>query len=226
MNRGQLRAALRERLDDTVAKYLWSDEEMNRLLGNAEREAAERARLLRDETTDAITKITTVVDQAIYPLSDRVFAIDWLQEEATGEPIPITSMSVIHSRFSDWKARRASRPDAYVIEVTPGERLQLRLFPAPSEADVILRAAVYRYPRFDMERDEDEPEIHWRHHERMLDGAEAELYRRRDRDTYDPKKADDAEARFTASFGKRIDANVQRQHREQRIETVAMNPTW
>lgn len=225
MNLGQLRAALRERLDDTAAFGLWSDAEISRLLNNAEREAAERARLLRDETTDSITRIVTVVGKPVYPLSDRVFAVDGLIEEATGNPVP-PAVPALLQRFSNWKTRVANRPDAYIVEVTPSERLQLRLFPGPSEADIAFRAAVYRYPRFDMERDEDEPEIHWRHHERMLDGAEAELYRRRDRDTYDPKKADDAEARFTASFGRRLDANVQRHHREERIETVAMNPTW
>ena len=58
MNLAQLTAQFRARVDDTVATYLWPDTEVTGFANQAEREAAERAKLLLEDANTASTTIT------------------------------------------------------------------------------------------------------------------------------------------------------------------------
>lgn len=210
----------RQRLDDTSIPPRRGDTEMARYANEAVSEAAIRARLLRDETTDSITLISLVADTATYTLHRSVFDVDRIRYADTGEPITRTTEDDLDARSSRWRTQSASRAREFFISLLPGGRLRLTLTPAPTEVGDI-RLAVYRKPKDDMELGiSDEPEISSDYHMDLVDWLVYRGCQRRDPDLYDPVKAADHLASFTARFGEKPDANVQRKHRQQERHVV------
>lgn len=235
----ELIAASRARLDDvsvqadgSPAPTLWSDPEITGFLNEAEREAAERARLLRDEVTNDVTLIPIVASQPEYDLHPSVFDVDSVRYEDTGRPLKPTSAYEIDGDHIRWRSIKQGRSHYFIVQTLPSELLRLRLVPIPMQDEYAsnddpavmlptqVRLLVYRRPLVKMADPDDTPEIAERHHERLIDWVCFRAFSRRDRDTYDPSKASDAEGTFIASFGIRPTAEQQRQQRERRRETT------
>lgn len=216
----QLEQITRERLDDLgTTRPRWSSESIRRALNEAEREACVRAKLLRDETTDALTQIAVVAGTALYPLARSILEVDGLYDEVTGEPLGETDEASLYRVARNWRAHESVNPRDFVVRVRPNEQLELLLYPKPSVATT-LRLQAYRLPRYEMEADDDEPEIAPRHHDGLVEWAVHRCFSVRDPDTYDPVKAGDHLAVFTAQFGERPTADTQRRLRERRRNLV------
>ncbi|MNV63001.1 hypothetical protein D3C71_1555760 [compost metagenome] len=74
----------------------------------------------------------------------------------------------------------------------------------------MLRLEGYRLPLAALEQDSDEPEIHKGHHRHLVDWALHRAFSVPDADTFDPKRAGDAEAAFAAYFGLPPDSDMRR----------------
>jgi hypothetical protein len=207
---------LRLRLDDVAEPFLWSVPELTGYLADAEEEAADRAKLILDETTPSITKLAIKAGTATYKLSERVIGVQRVTLESDGRDLIRTTEEELANETPRW--RTISGLPRYFFEDELGR--SITLFARPS-ADDVARMAVYRLP-LDPLKDRDCFEIPARTHMRMLDWALRLAYLKRDSDKFSPEKADEHEAQFTRSFGIREDFNVQRKQRRHQPPVVRM----
>lgn len=207
MNLGEIRAAFRNLAGDTAAPYLWSNEEIALFATQAEQEAAERARLIHDETVE----IDLAPGESRYVLPASVLQVKRAWLDARGK-VDIVPHEYLPESFSSGVPRQAAETEDGLLEV----------WPVPAAAG-ILHLAVCRLPNNPLSGDADEPEIHARHHYRMIDWMLRCAYLKPDADTQDERKAAAYEIAFERSFGARPDANVQRKQRQKRAPLVRAN---
>lgn len=74
MNLADLRDACRTEADDIVQPYLWTDDQWNAFLNDAEREACIRARLIRESESD-VAELSLSPDQTHYRLSPLIIDV-------------------------------------------------------------------------------------------------------------------------------------------------------
>ena len=191
MNLSDLRLLVRRRTRDTGSPPLWSDDEIDGNLNEAERETCVRALLIEDNSS-SITQIDTATDEKRYAIDPRI--IDVIAIEAASAPgVAIFGWSL-----------------------TEGYLVLDRL---PAKADT-LTLRCYRLPLSDMVDDSDSPEIRSMYHERMADWAISLCYMAPDAECFDQQASDRYAARFTQSFGDRHNANSVRNFREKADKTV------
>lgn len=213
MTLAELVAAFRARASDTARPYLWPDDEVHLYLNQAEREAAERARLIYDETVE----LPLMAGEARYDLPDSTLEVvrAWLPG---GRLVTILSREEVDARRAPGDS--AAGTPRLAFETGDGA---LMLWPVPA-TDGMLHLAVFRLPAGAMQADDDTPEIHPRHHFRMLDWALRCAYLKDDADAFNEQKAQFHESQFERSFGFRPDASVQRKQRDKRVPLVW--PNW
>ena len=211
---GDILALFRERADDEVAEYLYSDVSAYRWMSEGEREAALRANLLWDDSNFVID---VVANTATYDLDPLVLHIDAARLTPSGaRAIDLEQRGLDWVRSQcDWDTRTATRP--WVIAHVPPA--QVRLYPTPSLAGS-LALSVYRLPFYDMEGQDDEPEIPAAHHDGLVDWMLYRAFTTKDGEQQDPQRAAEAYDRFEQRFGQRPDATtLQRQQARRRITT-------
>lgn len=207
MNLGELRAVFRNLAGDTAAPYLWSNEEIALHATQAEQEAAERARLIYDESIE----IDLAPGESRYVLPASVLQVcsAWLVPRSRIDVVP---HECLPETLSSGVPRQAAETRDGLLEV----------WPVPSAAG-ILHLGVFRLPNNPLQLDADEPEIHARHHYRLLDWMLRCAYLKSDADAQDERRAAAYEAAFERSFGARPDANVQRKQHGRHVPTVRVN---
>lgn len=216
MTLADLIAAFRLRADDVATPYLWSDDEVTLYLNEAVNEAAERARLIRDASTPAVTQISITTGDVDYALHASILAIDRAQLASQPRSLIRQTVEEMEQRFPDWRGM-VGTPHFFVEDSG-----RIRIAPQSPQADT-LNLTVYRLPLAPMLTETDSPEIHAKFHYRLIDWALRCAYLKQDAETLDKQKAADYQALFDLSFGKRPDANVQRKQREHRHSVVKMH---
>lgn len=212
MDAAALVAAFRQRSDDAVEPYLWDDATVLSWLAEAEREACVRAKLIYDDTS-AFLSVPLTADTDLYAMDPRIDRIDQVTYvPATGNrtfPVELVGVDALQTwcPVSYYRAARVQNT--------------LHLYPVP-KAGGALKIACYRYPLADIELMADEPEIPAEHHEKLVDWMLYRAFSTHDADTDNLPRAQLAQAQFTAWFGERNSASVERKHRERRRITTRM----
>jgi len=212
MNAGELIQLARTKLDDLRVPYLWAEDELLQYLAQAEADAAERADLIRDDSTPACCVVPFHAGVARYALHPAVIKIS-----PYAGSVRIGSRWLVHSTDGGWG------PVLLVGEPTLYRSVAgcVEVWPAPeSTDDGPLTLTVYRRPLTKPEDPEDVPEVPESVHEGLVYGMVKRAYERTDADTYAPDKALWAEQEFTRWFGRRIEADVQRQQHGRRVPVV------
>jgi hypothetical protein len=218
MNLGEAKAYVRRRLDDVTAPYLWLDPEIIGYINESQKEAAERAFLIYDETS-TLTELDVTAGEPKVALDARIISVDRVSLDDCGS-LCRTNTAELDKLSSRWE-RAEGRPHSFYEQ-----EKYLRLVPTPAAAGT-LHVALWRVPLepFCASADNGEDfEIAPRYHERMLDWAIRCAYLKRDAETYDENKAAQHDALFTTEFGARRTANVQRKQRLHRPPIV--RPQW
>lgn len=215
MNLGELRAAYRLAMFDTAAPYLWSDAEINGYINDAVNEAAIRAKLIQDETTDAVCKLDLVADTHTYTLHSKICGIYRVKVDGDTRPLARKSREEMDMEYPGWETQ-TGKPQIFT---ELNDASLIRFVPVPY-ADVTSRMVVWRLPLNPLVADTDVPEIHDKHHVRLLHWARRCGYLKQDTETFDADAALRQEQLFIDSFGVRPDANVQRKRRESRSHVV------
>lgn len=228
MNVEQFIATFRSVLNDKAnsvgggqGDVLWTDEEIVGYLNEAVNEVAERALLIEDHTTPAACSITLQAGVGEYVLHPSVLKIK--RASWNGRPIHETSVEVLDDEHLAWETL-AGRPCCFVHSGAD----TLRLFRIPRAEDIAvsptIALTVYRTPLAPYTVDDTGtvPEIKVLYHERLMEWMYRCAYLKKDSDTFDPNAAAKHELAFTASFGRRPDANVQRKRRDKRPPVVRM----
>lgn len=183
-------ASCRIRADDNASPPLWSDDEWQLYLSEAERETCTRAKLIQTNEGRG-TEISIEPGVTRYPL----------------DPILLDVLSVEDA------ARPGVAIDGWDITET---HLVLNRSPI---AATELRLTVVRLPLAAL-MPESGPEIRAVHHYAMCDWALRCAYLKPDAETFNPQAAARHEDIFERAFGARPDANVQRKHRRKSPRVV------
>lgn len=214
MNVSGFIAAFRLSAQDAVAPYLWSDVEIVDYLNDAINEACERALLIEDRVTPAVCSITLVAGQSDYTLHASIIKVKRLTFR--GRALTETSVEAMDDGDPQWESR-AGEPRQYILAGNHG----LRMIPTPTVGEAIA-LTVYRTPvaALAVAPGTATPEIPERHHQRLMDWVRRCAYLKPDSEVFDKAASERYEAAFEGSFGARIDANVQRKHRDRRPHKV------
>lgn len=207
MERGELRDALRQRLDDTSQQPLWEDDELNAFLSAAVQQACIRARLLHESDDEELTRIELIEGQSLYTLHPQVLAIRSADLLVAKRPCELTTVKQMDRDFPGYRVRgEAGSCSTYLV--LDEQRGHIRVWPTPqAPADPlipeVIMLSVWRLPTESeaLDTDSDEPPLPLHMHEDLLDWAEHLAYLKMDAETRDAGRSNDAAVRFAAKFG-------------------------
>lgn len=201
MNLSALIQRFRREADDKVKPYLWSDPDVTDYLNDAEAEAARRANLIRDSREIDVSAGDTTVEigAAIYDIqyAELTFA------DGTFARLRPTDRETLTANNPRWRSE-TKKPESFIHDE------KSLAFDGILSEDATLYLEFYRTPEVPMASESSSPEIAEQHHDRLVDGALAMAFSRPDADGFDPNRAKEADARFTAYFGKPKTADLRR----------------
>lgn len=218
MNLGELRAELRGRLDDLGTPPLWSDVFLDSAINEAQREACERARLLRVETS-----ITVAVGDNTYSLDPGVIEVDREGRiTIAGKDYPIvgTSREVLNSQEPNWR-NRTGRPENFAFVLDDPSDPTVVLSRLPTVAGTLKLGTVVE--PVEMTGDTDEPQIDTKYHKNMLLYAEHRAYSTRDADKGSEALATSRLDQFERWFGPKPSAKMRRMQQTRHTHVTAYN---
>lgn len=208
MERGQLRQALRTRLDDRNEPPLWEDAEYNAALSESVQQACIRARLLKESVDPELTRIPLIEGQSLYTLNPQVLAISTAGLLVAKRSCELTTVKQMDRDFPGYQVRGSEIGSRDTFLVLDAQKGHVRVWPTPAApADPLqpetLVLTVWRLPTEQeaMDTDSDEPAIPAHMHMDLLDWAEHVLYLKTDAETRDVGRSNEAAGRFAAKFG-------------------------
>lgn len=196
MNKGELRGRHRRETRDTIKPYLASDEDIDGWLNEAETEAARRALLIVDSTSDA-ARLDIGAGDVGAGLHEAVIYVRRARLASTKRPLVATVARTMDEMSPSWEEAPASTPQRFVPDWQTG---YLRLYPPSLVADTI-NLTVVRKPLAPMVDDGDSPELQEHYHAKLLDWTKYRAYSVPDSDLFDAGKAAYHEAEFIKNFG-------------------------
>jgi len=209
VNLGELRCSLRSMLGDETQPYLWPDEQLNRYINNAVREACIRARLLKDDADSQPTFCTISIQPGIarYTYIDEILVIrsGVIVGGYGGAPklwaLTAESMDRQEPCWDTNQNDGSNSPRYMVMDLT---QKSFRLYPTPSTA-ATLRMRVWRMPlKSDrMCEDSDKPVIKIPDYEELNHWAASEAFLKKDAEFYSPTNSAEHLALFEQRFGNR-----------------------
>lgn len=193
---------------DKVEPYLWTDDEVVDWLNDAQAQACIRGRLIREDELVTVCRIALQPGKHTYPLHASVYELINLQLVRASErprPLHLVSREWLDAELPDW--RESMRPAGWVIQDDTTVRVV-----GTVEAGDVLALECYRLPLKDLSADLDQasPEIHPSHHLHLIDWVLHKAFSVPDADSFDPTRADKAEAAFTRYFGNLPDSDMRR----------------
>lgn len=207
MNLQELIRRFRVLANDKVAPYFWEDAEVKDWLNDAQAQAAVRGRLLREDTDSAVCRIALQVGQSAYTLHEAVFELISVRllpfNGDRPRPLQLVSREWLDAHLPDW--RDCVDPARFAIQ----DDIRLRLIGGFEVGDV-LALECYRLPLVPMENLADKPEVHQSHHEHLILWPLHKGFSIPDTEVFDPGRAANAEAGFTAYFGPMPDSDLRR----------------
>ena len=174
---------------DIKPSYLWTETELIQYLNNSHNEAAEKAKLFLESVNPAICQIPILAadPDPDYPLDNRIVEILSAKLSTQARFLDRKTKAELDRWNPDWRNATPGDPRCFLTDYNEG---YLTLHPK-SNADATLYLTVYRLPlvQFTADNLDTEPEIHFRHHYRLVDGIMAQAYNKDDSETLDPEKA-------------------------------------
>lgn len=216
MNLRELITAFRVLSKDTVKKYLWPDDELITWFAEAEKEAAIRARLIRDSDEIALSAGDKSCD-----LPSGMFDVQYAELRAVdGTAYEIHSIDHVEltALRPGWRTK-TDRPREFIDNGDGTLTLGY-----VCDAAYTLYIEGFRTPKNSMDSDSDTPEISEEHHIHLLDWVFFRAYSKPDVDTLNPGKSTDGEDRFTRYFGKRPNADLRRRQNAGRPHRNKLHP--
>lgn len=188
-------------LDDDVKPYRWDTEKLLRWLDLGQTEACRRQRLIVDDTSEDVCRLTTVPLRPRYDLDPRVMLLMSLTRP-DGTPIVKTTENDLNHRFQNWRLWEPGYPTHYIQA-----GLEITLFPAPATEEV-LSLRVWRLPLNPITKATDLLEIDPAYQEDLAHYVAAKAFRMPDEDLRDMQVAQWHEDQFNATFGPALRADV------------------
>lgn len=211
MNLREILDTYRRATGDKAAPYLVDDEDAINFLNEAENEAARRARLFVDSTSDLAVYPVTIGDPLV-TISNKIISIRRMRLASSSVPLKKRLVREMDELAPGWESStNTSQPSDVVVDYQTGA---LFLYPRP-KADDTLNMTVIREPESAMEADDDVPETPARYHFSLIEWMKYRTFSDEDSDMYDQKRAETALGRFEKEFGERqgaIDERFEFEH--------------
>jgi hypothetical protein len=193
------------RLDDTVAKYLWTDEELTGYLNDAVRQVCIRQRLLVESTNTSITQYTLTAGQKLFALHPSILAVRTLRTvESDGtqhdclEGKTVRWVRERHPRFETWDN---GRPHYWI----PDYQQNAILLDRGCDNVQTVNLTCWRMPldieKLDVNDMTSEPCVSEIFHLDLCDWATYRAFQKKDAEALDDGRSDKAAESFNAKIG-------------------------
>lgn len=205
MNLKSLVATFRADTDDRADPPRCEKSDVVGWLNEAEDEASLRARLIFDQDSGC-TEIAITAGDTVVQIDPSIFEIETaylIDADGRTHPLMQKDRTELDRVFPDWRTT-TDRPDALIHDD------KTVAFSRIVDAEYTLRLEAYRKPARPMASNDDEPEIHPRHHRMLIEWAKHRAYSVPDTDLFNSGKAAEALEKFEDYFGRRPDASVRR----------------
>lgn len=219
MDTDGLIAQFRREADDRQTPYLWSDEDVQAWLDEAEQEAAIRAHMLPERVNADLCQIAVTADTDTYELHESVLTIRharFVGASGNKQTLKVVSPDGMDAINPCWRDDSAGQP-YYLVQ----DEQTAILVPTPSDAGTV-HMEVFRLP-LESFADKNEPEIGGAHHRHLVNWALFKAFSKPDAEALDKSRAAEAESRFNAYFGLRTDAQL---GRDMQADQPHHNQAW
>lgn len=182
--------------DDSVAQLRWSNEELTRLITQAQRNACRSADLIKDAYSFTPTSIVSGTQE--YALDSTIYRVKQARLTSTGKSLIETSIEDLIDSRDDWTASSGT-PTHYALDLTSGN---IVLYPNPDANDT-MQLVVYRYPLLALNWETAETqtcELRDEHQIPMLYGAAYLAYQKDEANTFDPNRSEYFRQMFEREF--------------------------
>jgi hypothetical protein len=200
MELGQLIEKLRERLDDDIQPYLWSDKTLTDYFNDAVRQVCLRARAIIDSETPAVVEYPLPKGTQWVKLHPSILAVRRGRIKEDKYPLVGITAKRLWKRRPAWEMADSGKLWFWIPDYQEGKLY----FDKPTERDSTLRLSVWRLP-LDvevMEFDTDEPAVPEAWHMDLLDWAAYCAYSQKDTEQNDDARANEAAGTFQAKIGR------------------------
>jgi hypothetical protein len=198
MNLGQLIAEFNAIADNNEIPPTWSNDELRIYFNEAEREACQRARLIKDSRTDEVCLISVTSGEPFYDIDDRVISIRRVKSSLNGTILTPVKFELADRQDPLWEDR-----EGFVTNYIVGmDSRVIRLFPIPTE-DQDLHLSVVREPLSEMVNPNDCPEVSGRYHRSLIYWVLYRAYSKKDVEVNEESLSAKNLSLFEAEFGKK-----------------------
>lgn len=202
MTKSELRSRCRARVrDEAPEKYLWTDDDFDEYLDEAQKEAARRAHLLVDSTSSIVCAVVTAGDLFV-PVDSRILFIRRASLASSRGVLRQCTVREMDCMSPGWESDAPSTPLVFIPGWQSGG---VALWP-PSSRDDELRMTAVRLPKSGILEDDDSPEIPEHYHLALLDWVSYRAYTKQDSEGLDVKAAEKALLAFEKEFGASVGA--------------------
>jgi hypothetical protein len=214
---------VRDKLDDAVEPYLWSNDTLTDYLNEILNELCRDIPILEDASALTVCRYSIPAGDTTVLLNPRVTITKKGRLESQRDLLPVRSARWMDGVFPGWESAAAGTPSYLVSEgVGTGK---VRLYP-PSLVDEVLWLTVFRLQLVDMFWGTDQtyqPEIPAIYHDKLFNGILWKAYAKQDVDTLDAKKVDRHERMWIRDKEELRRAVLKTRLRP---EVVALSPGW
>lgn len=189
---------------------LWKDEEVLRYINRAQREACLRAKLIKDNTTTAVTQISVVAGTSIYDLHASIIRIDDIYLSSTGKSLSKVDRSEVKRLDPRW--RSASGTVTVWMEHWGIKKIEIYKIPTATDT---LYLDVVRLPITPVTALSTTLEIQDEFLDQLVDGVAWYAFLKKDSQTLNLEASKRHHDLFSLSFGPPVKARSELVFREQ-----------
>lgn len=209
MNAEQLRDLFRSEMSDTEEPYLWSDDEVDSFIEDAQRMFCRFTDGVADATTACVTQLNVKPGTTWLDTHPSLLKIRALRRADTGRPVEVLNEEDMPERNMRFDGRQGT-VQALVVGM---EADRARVWPDSSET-VTLQATVFRLP---LKPAADGFEIAPVHHRHLLLWTKHLAYEKHDAETYDKRKSQEFEQAFRAYCEQAKDEERRKRHKPRSV---------
>lgn len=188
MTLAEIISLARERLDDLVSPYLWSNELLTDHLNEVTEEVCSEIPIIEDDETADIAVYDVTEDEDEIDVSPLITRIRSARLSSQSIPLVTVTRTQLDEMSPAWRDSESGKPRYLVYD---GEGNDVAMLSPPPDADDTLTLNIYRLPTGDLEWDTDqasEPEIPAIFHRKLVDGIVYLAYSKQDSDSFDARK--------------------------------------
>lgn len=213
MNLVELIEAYRDESQDAAEPYFCDDGRLIRFANEGQVEAARRAFLLADSTSD-MCSVSYAANDAAVTLDPRILGVR--EASINGDRLSLKTAEEMACTWPNWRDDTLrGQPTRLIRGLDTGK---LHLYPRPAASGVI-QLSVYRLPLTKMSDEGDVPELREEWHQGLVNWMLHRAYGRRDADNFDATLSAEALMRFEAEFGKSHGARNEEWSRSASVST-------